>query len=238
MLALSAVSPCVVVAGGAYLVRGRGLALATCVGLLFIGATDLWAFSMITLSPVTVSVLICFVVGVPLGIMAAYSRVVDELLKPVLDTMQTMPVFVYLVPVIMLFGGGQIPAVIATVIYAIPPLIRCTTLGIRELQDEVDEVSKSFGASVVQTLLKVKIPMAIPAIMIGVNQGIMMALAMEVITPLIGGKGLGLEVFTGMSTASIGVSLQAGIGIVLLAIILDRISQSWTRAQREAMGLA
>ena len=170
--------------------------------------------------------------------MAAYSRVVDELLKPVLDTMQTMPVFVYLVPVIMLFGGGQIPAVIATVIYAIPPLIRCTTLGIRELPDEVDEVSNSFGASVVQTLIKVKIPMAIPAIMIGVNQGIMMALAMEVITPLIGGKGLGLEVFTGMSTASIGVSLQAGIGIVLLAIILDRISQAWTRAQREAMGLA
>ena len=229
---------CLVFAGVAYLVSGRGLALATCVGLLFIGATDLWAFSMITLSTVTVSVLICFVVGVPLGIIAAYNRVADELLKPVLDTMQTMPVFVYLVPVIMLFGGGQIPAVIATVIYAIPPLIRCTTLGIRELPDEVDEVSNSFGASVVQTLIKVKIPMAIPAIMIGVNQGIMMALAMEVITPLIGGKGLGLEVFTGMSTASIGVSLQAGIGIVLLAIILDRISQAWTRAQREAMGLA
>jgi glycine betaine/proline transport system permease protein len=138
----------------------------------------------------------------------------------------------------MLFGGGQIPAVIATVIYAIPPLIRCTTLGIRELPDEIDEVSDSFGASVIQTLIKVKIPMAIPAIMIGVNQGIMMALAMEVITPLIGGKGLGLEVFIGMSTASIGVSLQAGIGIVLLAIMLDRISQAWTRTQREAMGLS
>ena len=229
---------CLLFVGVAYLVSGRVLALITFIGLLFIGATDLWAFSMITLSTVTVSVLICFVVGVPLGIMAAYSRTIDRILKPILDTMQTMPVFVYLVPVIMLFGGGQIPAVIATVIYAIPPLIRCTTLGIRELPEEIDEVSHSFGASVTQTLMKVKIPMAIPAIMIGVNQGIMMALAMEVITPLIGGKGLGLEVFIGMSTASIGVSLQAGIGIVLLAIILDRISQAWTKTQREAMGLS
>jgi len=169
--------------------------------------------------------------------LAAYNRTVDALLKPVLDTMQTMPVFVYLVPVIMLFGGGQIPAVIATVIYALPPLVRCTTLGIRELPEEINEVSSSFGASTTQTLTKVKIPMAIPAITIGINQGIMMALAMEVITPLIGGKGLGLDVFTGMNTANFGLSLQAGIGIVMLAIILDRISQAWTKSQREAMGL-
>jgi ABC-type proline/glycine betaine transport system permease subunit len=192
---------------------------------------------MTTLTTVTVSVLICFIVGVPLGILAAYNRTVDALLKPVLDTMQTMPVFVYLVPVIMLFGGGQIPAVIATVIYALPPLVRCTTLGIRELPEEINEVSSSFGASTTQTLTKVKIPMAIPAITIGINQGIMMALAMEVITPLIGGKGLGLDVFTGMNTANFGLSLQAGIGIVMLAIILDRISQAWTKSQREAMGV-
>jgi glycine betaine/proline transport system permease protein len=175
--------------------------------------------------------------GVPLGILAAYNRTVDALLKPVLDTMQTMPIFVYLVPVIMLFGGGQVSAVIATVIYAIPPLIRCTTLGIRELPEEINEVSRSFGASTIQILVKVKIPMAMPTIMVGINQGIMMALAMEVITPLIGGKGLGLQVFEGMSTYGIGLSLQAGIGIVLLAIILDRISQAWTKSQREAMGL-
>ena len=221
----------------ALLIGGRGLAIATAIGFLFIGATDLWILGMITLSTVTVSVLICFIVGVPLGILAAYNRTVDALLKPVLDTMQTMPVFVYLVPVIMLFGGGQIPAVIATVIYALPPLVRCTTLGIRELPEEINEVSSSFGASTTQTLVKVKIPMAIPAIMVGINQGIMMALAMEVITPLIGGKGLGLDVFTGMNTASFGLSLQAGIGIVMLAIILDRISQAWTKSQREAMGL-
>ena len=221
----------------AFLISGRGLAIATAIGFLFIGATDLWILGMITLSTVTVSVLICFMAGVPLGILAAYNRTVDALLKPVLDTMQTMPIFVYLVPVIMLFGGGQVSAVIATVIYAIPPLIRCTTLGIRDLPEEIDEVSRSFGASTIQILVKVKIPMAMPTIMVGINQGIMMALAMEVITPLIGGKGLGLQVFEGMSTYGIGLSLQAGIGIVLLAIILDRISQAWTKSQREAMGL-
>jgi glycine betaine/proline transport system permease protein len=110
-------------------------------------------------------------------------------------------------------------------------------LGLRELPEQIDEVSNSFGASTVQTLVKVKLPMAIPAVMLGINQGIMMALAMEVVTPLIGGKGLGLQVFDGMNMASIGLSLQAGIGIVLLAIILDRMSQAWTKTQREAMGL-
>jgi len=222
---------------GAYLFSGRGLAIVTLLGLLFIGATDLWVFGMITLSTVLVSVLICFVFGMPLGILSAYSKTTDAIVKPILDTMQTMPVFVYLVPVVMFFQGGQVSAVIATVIYALPPIVRCTTLGIRELPEEIDEVSNSFGASTVQTLVKVKLPMAIPAVMLGINQGIMMALAMEVVTPLIGGKGLGLQVFDGMNMASIGLSLQAGIGIVLLAIILDRMSQAWTKTQREAMGL-
>jgi glycine betaine/proline transport system permease protein len=222
---------------GAYLFSGRGLAIATLLGFLFIGAADLWSFGMITLTTVTVSVLICFVIGVPLGILAAYNKTADTLIRPVLDTMQTMPVFVYLVPVIMLFGAGQVPSVIATVIYALPPLVRCTTLGIRELPTEINEVSNSFGASLVQTLTKVKIPMAVPAIMVGINQGIMMALAMEVVTPLIGGQGLGLQVFDGMNRASIGISLEAGLGVVLLAIILDRLSQAWTRTQREAMGM-
>ncbi len=222
---------------GAYLFSGRGLAIVSLLGLLFIGATDLWLFAMITLSTVLVSVVICFTVGVPMGILSAYSKLTDTILKPILDTMQTMPVFVYLVPVVMFFQGGQVSAVIATVIYALPPIVRCTTLGIRELPEQIDEVSNSFGASMAQTLVKVKIPMAIPAIMLGINQGIMMALAMEVVTPLIGGKGLGLQVFNGMNMASIGLSLQAGIGIVLLAIILDRMSQAWTKTQREAMGL-
>jgi ABC-type proline/glycine betaine transport system permease subunit len=170
---------------------------------MFIGATDLWILGMKTLSTVSVSVLICFILGVPLGIMAAYNKTVDTLLKPVLDTMQTLPVFVYLVPVIMLFGAGQVSSVLATVVYALPPLVRCTTLGIRELPGEIDEVSNSFGANMVQTLTKIKIPMAIPAIMVGVNQAIMMALAMEVVTPLIGGQGLGMQVFDGMNRASL-----------------------------------
>lgn len=223
---------------GAYLFSGRALAIGTLLGMLFIGAADLWGFSMITLSTVITSVLICFIAGVPLGILSAYNRTADTLLKPVLDTMQTMPVFVYLVPVIMLFQAGQVSAVIATVIYALPPIVRCTTLGIRELPTEINEVSSSFGASLTQTLIKVKIPMAIPAIMLGINQGIMMALAMEVVTPLIGGKGLGLMVFDGMNRANIGISLEAGLGVVLLAIILDRMSQAWTKTQREAMGMA
>ncbi len=222
---------------GAWLFSGRALAIGTLVGFLFIGAADLWIFGMKTLSTVTVSVLICFILGVPLGIMAAYNKTVDTLLRPVLDTMQTLPVFVYLVPVVMLFGAGQVSSVLATVVYALPPLVRCTTLGIRELPEQIDEVSHSFGASMTQTLTKIKIPMAIPAIMLGVNQAIMMALAMEVVTPLIGGQGLGMQVFDGMNRASLGISLQAGVGIVLLAIILDRMSQAWTRTQREAMGL-
>ena len=223
---------------GAFLFSGRALAIGTLVGFMFIGATDLWILGMKTLSTVSVSVLICFLLGVPLGIMAAYSKTVDTLLRPVLDTMQTLPVFVYLVPVIMLFGAGQVSSVLATVVYALPPLVRCTTLGIRELPGEINEVTSSFGANLVQTLTKIKIPMAIPAIMVGVNQAIMMALAMEVVTPLIGGQGLGMQVFDGMNRASLGISLQAGVGIVLLAIILDRMSQAWTRTQREAMGLA
>jgi glycine betaine/proline transport system permease protein len=228
---------CAVFVTSAWLFSGRGLAVVTLFGLLFIGATNLWLFGMITLSTVLVSVFICFLFGVPLGILSAYSKTTDTVVKPILDTMQTLPVFVYLVPVVMFFGAGQVSAVIATVIYALPPIVRCTTLGIRELPEQIDEVSNSFGASTVQTLAKVKLPMAIPAVMLGINQGIMMALAMEVVTPLIGGKGLGLKVFDGMNMASIGLSLQAGIGIVMLAIILDRMSQAWTKTQREAMGL-
>ena len=226
-----------IIAGVAYFVSVRSMVIVTVVGMVFIGLTDLWGFAMITLSTVIVSVLICFLIGLPIGVLSAYNKTVDTLCKPVLDTMQTLPVFVYLVPVIMLFGAGQVSAVIATVVYALPPIVRCTTLGIRDLPVEMNEVSTAFGASMIQTLLKVKIPMAVPAIMLGVNQGIMMALAMEVVTPLIGGKGLGFMVFDGMNRANIGISLQAGLGIVLIAIILDRMSQAWTKSQREALGL-
>jgi len=210
----------------------------TCIALLFfIGACDLWEEAMLTLSSVLVSVFICFLFGLPLGIWAAQNKKVDMILKPVLDAMQTLPSFVYLIPVLMFFGGNIVSAVIATVIYAMPPIIRCVTLGISQIPVIYTEVSSSFGAKPMQTLKKVKLPMALPSIMLGLNQGVMMALAMQVVTPLIGGGGLGRDVFNALNTSNTGYGLAAGTGIVLLAIILDRLSQAWTVNQRKALGL-
>jgi len=216
---------------------GRNFGLA-CIGLLlFIGACDLWAEAMLTLSSVLVSVLICFVIGLPLGVLAAQNKRFDAMLRPVLDTMQTMPSFVYLIPVLMFFGGNIVSAVIATVIYALPPVVRLTTLGIAQIPVTYTEVSSSFGGTALQTLNKVKLPMALPSIMLGLNQAVMMALAMQVVTPLIGGGGLGRDVFNALNTSNTGYGLAAGIGIVLLAVILDRLSQAWTQTQRKALGL-
>ena len=192
---------------------------------------------MLTLSSVLVSVFICFVFGLPLGILAAQNKRFDMILRPILDAMQTLPSFVYLIPVLMFFGGNIVSAVIATVIYAMPPIIRCVTLGISQIPVTYTEVSSSFGANSVQTLKKVKLPMALPSIMLGLNQGVMMALAMQVVTPLIGGGGLGRDVFNALNTSNTGYGLAAGTGIVLLAIILDRLSQAWTANQRKALGL-
>ena len=216
---------------------GRNFAIAVIALLLFIGACDLWAEAMLTLSSTLVSVFICFVVGLPLGVASAYSRKFDMALRPVLDTMQTLPSFVYLIPVLMFFGGNIVSAVIATVIYALPPVIRLTSLGISRVPMTYTEVSSSFGGTGLQTLKKVKFPMALPSVMLGLNQAVMMALAMQVVTPLIGGGGLGREVFHALNIANTGKGLAAGIGIVLLAIILDRLSQAWTQAQRKALGV-
>lgn len=216
---------------------GRNFAIAVIFLLLFIGACDLWAEAMLTLSSTLVSVFICFVVGLPVGVASAYSRKFDVALRPVLDTMQTLPSFVYLIPVLMFFGGNIVSAVIATVIYALPPVIRLTSLGISGIPKTYTEVSSSFGGTGLQTLKKVKFPMALPSVMLGLNQAVMMALAMQVVTPLIGGGGLGREVFHALNIANTGKGLAAGIGIVLLAIILDRLSQAWTQAQRKALGV-
>ena len=212
-------------------------ALATVLCLMFVAAGGVWIFAMETLATILVCVLVCIFIGVPLGVGAAYSRSFDAVLRPILDTMQTMPAFVYLIPVLMFFGGGIVSAVIATVIYAIPPVVRLTTLGIRQLPHEIDEVSHSFGSTPLQSLFKIKLPMATPSIMLGLNQAVMMALAMQVITPLIGGRGLGHQVFDALNIADTGKGLLSGIGIVLLAIILDRLSQAWSRNQRKALGL-
>ncbi len=220
-----------------YFTVGIRFAVITAILLLFIGACGIWPQSMITLSSVLVSVALCFIIGVPLGIIASYNERFRNVQNVVLDAMQTLPYFCYLIPVLMFFGGGIVSAVLATVIYSIPPIIRLTSLGLTQVSGTYSEVSRSFGGTLFQTLNKIKFPLAIPSLVIGFNQTVIMAFAMQIVTPLIGGKGLGLEVFNGLARSDTGRGLAAGIGIVLLAIIIDRISLAWTKKQREALGL-
>ena len=220
-----------------YFTVGLRFAFITVLLLLFIGACGIWPQSMITLSSVLVSVALCFAIGVPLGIIASYNPRFKNIQNVVLDAMQTLPYFCYLIPVLMFFGGGIVSAVLATVIYSIPPIIRLTSLGLTQVSGTFSEVSRSFGGTTLQTLNKVKFPLAVPSLVIGFNQTVIMAFAMQIVTPLIGGKGLGLEVFNGLARSDTGRGLAAGIGIVLMAIIIDRISLAWTKKQREALGL-
>ena len=220
-----------------YFTVGLRFAFITLLLLLFIGANGIWPQAMITLSSVLVSVILCFAIGVPLGIIASYNERFRNVQNVVLDAMQTLPYFCYLIPVLMFFGGGTVSAVLATVIYSIPPIIRLTSLGLTQVSGTYSEVSRSFGGTLLQTLNKIKFPLAVPSLVVGFNQTVIMAFAMQIVTPLIGGKGLGLEVFNGLARSDTGRGLAAGIGIVLLAIIIDRISLAWTKKQREALGL-
>ena len=220
-----------------YFTVGLRFAVVTLLLLLFIGANGIWPQAMITLSSVLVSVILCFAIGVPLGIIASYNERFRNVQNVVLDAMQTLPYFCYLIPVLMFFGGGTVSAVLATVIYSIPPIIRLTSLGLTQVSGTYSEVSRSFGGTLLQTLNKVKFPLAVPSLVVGFNQTVIMAFAMQIVTPLIGGKGLGLEVFNGLARSDTGRGLAAGIGIVLLAIIIDRISLAWTKKQRIALGL-
>lgn len=195
-------------------------------GLLFlIGVTGLWGHMYETLSIVIVSVVISLAFGFPLGILISASERANTILRPVLDTMQTMPVFVYLIPALLFFGLGKPPAVIATTIYAIVPIIRLTSHGIRQIDKEVVEASLSFGSTWFQSLVKVQIPQALPTIMTGVNQTIMMAMAMVVTTSMIGATGLGMEVLISVNRIEIGRGLISGTAVVIIAVILDRITQ-------------
>ena len=223
--------------GLVWLGAGWRLALLTLASLLFCGAAGLWNLTMYTLAGTTVSVLVCLVIGMPIGILAAYSRWVDAIVRPILDLMQTIPAFVYLIPALFFFGGNPTTAIIATVVYAIPPIIRTTALGLRQIPEQIDEVARSFGARQVQALVKVKLPLASPSIMLGINQTVIMALAMQTITPLVAGLGLGKEVYDAMNIVNTGKGLTAGIGIVLMAVILDRVSLAMTATQRRALGL-
>ncbi len=210
----------------AWRVSGLKLAIFTAISLLLIGMLGFWNETMITLAMVFSSVVFCTVVGIPLGIWAGRSDRFDSFLRPVLDAMQTTPAFVYLVPIVMLFSIGNVAGVLATIVFALPPLIRLTSLGIRQVHPELVEAALAFGATGRQVLLKVQIPLALPTIMAGLNQTIMMALSMVVIAALIGAGGLGAPVVLGLNTLDIGLATVGGLAIVLLAIILDRITQS------------
>ena len=203
-------------------------------GLIFIvGAFGYWDFSMMTLAIVIASVVVSLIVGFPTGILMARSDRFRAVLRPILDGMQTMPSFVYLIPAMMLFGLGKVPAVFATVIYAVPPIIRLTDVGIRGVSETVVEAARSFGASDRQLLLDVQLPLAFPSIMVGVNQTTMMALAMVVIASMIGARGLGLEVLVAINRIEVGHGFTAGLSIVFLAIVIDRISNAFALKQQK-----
>jgi glycine betaine/proline transport system permease protein len=205
------------------------------VGLLFlVGAVGLWEKLMQTLALMLVATSISVLIGIPLGVLSARSNRLRSGLMPLLDIMQTMPSFVYLIPVLMLFGLGKVPAIFATVIYAAPPLIRLTDLGIRQVDNEVMEAINAFGANRWQQLFGVQLPLALPSIMAGINQTTMMALSMVVIASMIGARGLGENVLTGIQTLNVGRGLEAGLAIVILAVVIDRITQAYGRPRHEA----
>ncbi|NDV21266.1 proline/glycine betaine ABC transporter permease [Desulfovibrio sp. JC022] len=202
----------------------RGLGMSAM--LFVIGCFGYWKLTMMTLALVTGAVAISLAVGIPVGIWMARSDRVETIIKPILDAMQTMPSFVYLIPVMMLFGLGKVPALFATIIYSMPPIIRLTNVGIREVPKDVIEAARAFGATPMQTLFKVQLPLARPTIVVGINQTTMMALAMVVVASMIGAKGLGMEVLVAINRIDIGMGFEAGLSIVFLAIIIDRLTHA------------
>ena len=215
-------------------VVGRwSLMVFSSLALLFVGFMDLWENMMDTVALMTVAVIAAVSIGLPLGVLAARNRTADYLLRPILDAMQTMPSFVYLLPGILFFGLGKPAGIFATIIYAVPPTIRLTNLGIRQVSVETVEAVRSFGASPWQVLAKVQIPMALPTIMAGINQTTMMALAMVTIASMVAAGGLGDNVLRALQKNEPGNGLIAGLAIVFLAIIIDRLTQSVAGGKRE-----
>ncbi|HBG14148.1 MAG TPA: choline ABC transporter permease subunit [Synergistaceae bacterium] len=192
---------------------------------VFIGMFGLWHLALETLALVITSVVIALAIGIPMGVLMAEAKYFAEFIKPVLDAMQTMPSFVYLIPAMMLFGLGKVPAVIATLIYALPPVMRLTCLGLQQVPKPVQEAALAYGATRWQLLKEVRIPLAMPSILAGVNQTTMMALAMVVIASMIGARGLGQEVLMAINRIDVGRGFEAGISIVIMGIVIDRITQ-------------
>ncbi|MDV7270812.1 ABC transporter permease subunit [Thioclava sp. A2] len=219
----------------AWQAAGRRVAILVLVSMTALGflSPNAWGLAMTTLAIVVSAVILCFFIGLPLGVLAGKSDRFETFIRPVLDTMQTIPAFVYLVPVVMLIGIGNVSGVIVTIIFALPPLIRLTSLGIRGVNPSVVEAARAFGASPGQILFKVELPLATPTIMAGVNQTIMLSLSMVVIASMISVKGLGNEVLRAMGRLDAGKALVGGLGIVLLAIVLDRITQGLGQSGRD-----
>lgn len=205
---------------------GWGMAVFVVIGLFVLFGMGFWEETMQTFALVIASALLAIFIGIPLGIYASRSDSLDAVVRPVLDFMQTMPPFVYLIPAILFFSVGNVPGVVATVIFSLPPAVRLTNLGIRGVQQDVVEASRSFGCTDRQLLYKVQIPLAMPTILAGVNQVIMLALSMVVIASMVGAGGLGQSVYRGILKADMALGFEAGLGIVVVAIILDRLSQA------------
>ena len=218
----------------AFFMANWRMALFTALGLLLMISLDLWEATMFTLALILAATTACLILGIPLGILAAKSESLQASIRPVLDIMQTMPPFVYLVPFVVVLGIGNPPALVATVIFAMPPAVRLTLLGIQQVPKETVEAAQAFGSTPWQTLFKVELPLSLPTIMAGVNQVIMLSLSMVVIAALAGADGLGQPVVQGLVTLDVGLALIGGLGIVVIAIILDRTTRSL--AEREPGG--
>ena len=216
---------------------GARFAVFTAVAFILIVMTGFWEQTVVTLGLTFSSTLISLLLGIPLGIWAAKSERVATIIRPILDFMQTMPAFVYLIPAAMLFGLGRVPGIIATVIFAMPPAVRLTSLGIRQVNKEIVEAGQSFGCTSRQLLFKVQLPNAMPSIMAGVNQTIMMALSMVIIASMVGAGGLGNDVLASIQRLDIGLGFESGMAVVLLAIILDRITESFGTKQTARGGI-
>jgi glycine betaine/proline transport system permease protein len=218
----------------ALLLAGWRVALFTVLGLLFVISLDLWEAAMQTLALVLAATVVALAIGIPIGIIAAKSAAVEGAVRPVLDVAQTMPAFVYLVPIVVLLGIGAGPALIATVIFAMPPAVRLTMLGIQQVPKDTVEAANAFGATSWQTLVKVELPLSLKTIMAGVNQVIMLSLSMVVIAGLAGAGGLGEPVVTGLSQLNVGISFVGGVGIVVIAIMLDRVTRARKKEDRKS----
>lgn len=207
------------------------------ISLLFLGVMDLWRDAMATMALMIAATLTAIIISIPVGVAMSRSVRVRHVLTPILDLMQTLPSFVYLIPTVMIFGPGKIPALIATIVYAAPPLVRLSDLGLRSVDPAVMEASRAFGTTPGQRLMGVQIPLALPTILAGINQTTMMALAMVVIASMIGAGGLGYQVLQGIGRLEVSRGLFAGLGIVVLAIIFDRITQAFGRQLQARIGL-